>query len=52
MAATYESRRTWDASQWHYDSWVSTYTFIASGALAEPSTSAEELTGRKPQFLA
>lgn len=48
----YDSRKAWDAPQWQYDAWVSTYTSIESGAMAKLSTSVEELTGRKPQSLA
>ena len=31
----YESRRQWEAPDWQYDAWVSTYTAIAAGELAE-----------------
>lgn len=48
----YESRKAWDAPQWQYDAWVSTYTAIASGAMAGVSTSVEDITGRPPQSLA
>ncbi|PYI69035.1 NAD(P)-dependent oxidoreductase [Arthrobacter livingstonensis] len=48
----YESRRVWDAPQWQYDAWVSTYMAIASGAMSRVSTSVEDITGRAPQSLA
>ncbi len=48
----YESPKAWDAPQWQYDAWVSTYTAIASGAMAGVSTSVEDITGRPPQSLA
>lgn len=51
VAEAYESRKTWDAPQWQYDAWVSTYTAIGSGAMEQLSTSVEELTGRRPQSL-
>lgn len=52
VSEAYESRKAWDAPQWQYDAWVSTYTAIGSGAMAQLSTSVEELTGHKPQSLA
>ncbi|MBJ8342287.1 NmrA family NAD(P)-binding protein [Antrihabitans sp. YC3-6] len=52
----YESRKRWPAPDWQYDAWVSTYTSIASGAMAAISTDVETVTGRPPmsleQFLA
>ena len=47
----YESRRRWPAPQWQYDAWVSTYTAIAAGELADVSDDVEELTGRRPLSL-
>lgn len=52
IAEAYESRTAWDAPQWQYDAWVSTYTSIASGAMANVSPSVEDITGRAPQSLA
>ncbi|PYI39300.1 NAD(P)-dependent oxidoreductase [Arthrobacter psychrolactophilus] len=52
VAEAYESRKAWDAPQWQYDAWVSTYTAIGSGAMEQLSTSVEELTCRRPQSLA
>lgn len=47
----YESRRKWDAPQWQYDAWVSTYTAIAVGELVPVSGDVERLTGRRPESL-
>ena len=58
----YKSRQKWEAEQWEYDSWVSTYTAIEKGeqegvsldiekVLDRPATSLEQLleeyVGRK-----
>ena len=48
----YASRRRWDAPQWQYDAWVSTYTAIARGELAGVTDHVERLTGRPPTGLA
>lgn len=48
----YASRRAWDAPQWQYDAWVSTYTAIAAGELDEVTDHVERLTGRPPLDLA
>jgi len=48
----YASRRAWEAPQWMYDAWVSTYTAIAAGELAEVTDHVERLTGRPPMDLA
>ncbi|MDO4259239.1 MAG: SDR family oxidoreductase [Actinomycetaceae bacterium] len=42
----YESRKKWEAEPWQYDAWVSTYTAIASGELAEVSPDVERVLGR------
>jgi NAD(P)H dehydrogenase (quinone) len=47
----YASRRKWPAPDWQYDAWVSTYTAIAAGELAEVSDDVYRLTGRRPQSL-
>jgi uncharacterized protein YbjT (DUF2867 family) len=47
----YESRRRWEAPQWQYDAWVSTYTAIAAGELDGLTDDVERLTGRKPLGL-
>ena len=44
----YESRKTWPAAQWEYDSWVSTYTSIARGEMDVVSTTVRDVTGRDP----
>ncbi|WP_028660132.1 NAD(P)H-binding protein [Nocardioides insulae] len=44
----YESRRRWDAPQWQYDAWVTTYTAIAAGELAGVTDHVERLTGHRP----
>ena len=48
----YESRKRWPAPQWQYDAWVTTYTAIAGGELAEVTDDVERLTGRRPVSLA
>ena len=48
----YESRRKWSAPDWQYDAWVSTYTAIAAGELAEVTHHVLTLTGRPPASLA
>ncbi|CAM5427651.1 SDR family oxidoreductase [Leifsonia shinshuensis] len=47
----YASRKKWDAPQWQYDAWVSTYTAIAAGEFAGPSGDVERVTGRRPLSL-
>lgn len=49
--AAYASRAHYGAPQWQLDAWVSTYTAIASGALAEVSPDVEALTGTPPRSL-
>lgn len=44
----YESRKAWDAPQWQYDAWVSTYTAIAADEMSEVSGDVEAVTGRAP----
>lgn len=52
----YASRASYQAPRWQVDAWVSTYTAIAAGELAGPTSAVHELTGREPlglaQFLA
>ncbi|ROR91568.1 SDR family oxidoreductase [Nocardioides aurantiacus] len=52
VAEAYASRRAWDAPQWQYDAWVSTYTAIAAGELEQVTDHVERLTGRPPLDLA
>ncbi len=44
----YESRAVYDAPRWQTDAWVSTYTSIAGGEVAEVSDDIERVTGRAP----
>jgi uncharacterized protein YbjT (DUF2867 family) len=48
----YESRRRWDAPEWQYDAWVSTYTAIARGELDGVTGDVLAVTGRHPLGLA
>ncbi len=48
----YQSRKIWQAEQWEYDAWVSTYTAIAKGEQAGISPDIEKVLGRKPTTLA
>lgn len=48
----YASRRRWEAPDWQYDAWVSTYTAIAAGELDGVSDHVRTLTGRAPLSLA
>jgi len=48
----YASRKPYGAPPWQVDAWVSTYTAIAAGELAGPTSAVHELTGREPQGLA
>ncbi|MEC5180422.1 SDR family oxidoreductase [Arthrobacter sp. CG_A4] len=56
LAEAYSSRASFGAPPWQVDAWVSTYTAIAAGELAGPTSAVHELTGRQPldlaQFLA
>ncbi len=47
----YASRQKWDAPDWQYDAWVSTYTAIASGEVAGVSNDVARVTGRAPTNL-
>lgn len=48
----YQSRKMWQAEQWQYDAWVSTYTAIAKGEQTGISQDIEKVLGRKPITLA
>jgi NAD(P)H dehydrogenase (quinone) len=48
----YESRRRWEAPDWQYDAWVSTYTAIAAGEMAAVTDDVRRLTGRRATSLA
>lgn len=47
----YASRAPWNAPDWQVEAWVSTYTAIASGALAGISPDVERVLGRAPLTL-
>ena len=52
LAEAYASRASYGAPPWQVDAWVSTYTAIAAGELAGPTSAVHELTGREPLSLA
>jgi uncharacterized protein YbjT (DUF2867 family) len=47
----YASRARWNPEPWQADAWVSTYTAIAEGSLAEVSGDVERVIGRPPMSL-
>ncbi|GAA2476254.1 SDR family oxidoreductase [Winogradskya humida] len=47
----YRSRAIYNAPSWQLDAWVSTYTAIADGSLAGPTTDIATLTGHPPTPL-
>ena len=51
LEEAYESRRKWPAPDWQYDAWVSTYTAIANGEVADVTHHVLTLTGRPPVSL-
>ncbi|MEN4447084.1 SDR family oxidoreductase [Mycobacterium sp. SM3041] len=44
-------RRLWNVPQWQYDAWVSTYTAIAAGDLADVTNDVRAVTGHAPESL-
>jgi NAD(P)H dehydrogenase (quinone) len=52
LEEAYSSRASYGAPPWQVDAWVSTYTAIAAGDLAGPTSAVHELTGREPLSLA
>ncbi|WP_211882243.1 SDR family oxidoreductase [Pseudarthrobacter albicanus] len=52
LEEAYASRAPYGAPPWQVDAWVSTYTAIAAGQLAGPTSAVHELTGREPLSLA
>lgn len=52
LEEAYASRAPYGAPPWQVDAWVSTYTAIAAGELAGPTSAVHELTGREPLSLA
>ena len=47
----YKSRRKWEAEQWEYDSWVSTYIAIEKGEQEGVSLDIETVLGRSATSL-
>jgi NAD(P)H dehydrogenase (quinone) len=48
----YASRRAaYDAEQWQLDAWVSTYTAIADGSVAEVTEDVRRVTGHAARTL-
>jgi NAD(P)H dehydrogenase (quinone) len=47
----YASRERYHAPVWQVDAWVSTYTSIALGEVAEVTDDVERVTGRRPMSL-
>jgi len=47
----YASRRRYEVPEWQLDAWVSTYTAIAAGELAQVTGTVEQLTGVAPLSL-
>ena len=47
----YKSRQKWEAEQWEYDSWVSTYTAIEKGEQEGVSLDIETVLGRSATSL-
>lgn len=48
----YESRAVYSAADWQVDAWVTTYTAIAAGELAEVTDDVRTLSGHPPMTLA
>jgi NAD(P)H dehydrogenase (quinone) len=51
VAEAYESRRVYGAPDWQLDAWVSTYTAIAGGDVAEVTGTVERFTGHPARSL-
>ena len=47
----YASRRRWDAPQWQYDAWVSTYTAVRAGEIETVTDDVRRITGHDPMSL-
>ena len=52
MEQAYASREAFGASKWQVEAWVSTYTSMASGAMANVSGDIEKITGVPPMSFA
>lgn len=48
LEEAYASRTVLDVPDWQREAWVSTYTAIAAGELAQVSTSVLDITGQEP----
>lgn len=51
LEEAYASRRRWSDEQWQLDAWVSTYTAIADGDVAEVTDDVERLTGHAARTI-
>jgi uncharacterized protein YbjT (DUF2867 family) len=51
LEEAYESRRRWEAPDWQYDAWVSTYTAIKVGEVSAVTDDVRRVTGQEPQSL-
>lgn len=51
LEEAYESRRRWEAPDWQYDAWVSTYTAIKVGEVAAVTDDVRRITGHPPLSL-
>ena len=51
LEEAYESRRRWEAPDWQYDAWVSTYTAIKVGEVAAVTDDVRRVTGHPPLSL-
>lgn len=51
LEEAYASRSVYDAPDWQVEAWVTTYTAIAAGELAEVTEDVERLTGHPPRSL-
>jgi hypothetical protein len=52
LEEAYSSRASYGAPVWQVKAWVSTYTAIANGELAGPTSDVHGLTGQDPMALA
>jgi NAD(P)H dehydrogenase (quinone) len=52
LEEAYSSRASYGAPAWQVKAWVSTYTAIANGELAGPTSDVHDLTGQDPMGLA
>jgi uncharacterized protein YbjT (DUF2867 family) len=52
VEAAYASRASYGAPQWQLDAWVSSYTSVANGEMAEVTGDVERLSGHPATSLA